>query len=93
MHMVDKLSSVMTKTAEVLICPGGQMKGQRLGDLRLRRRNGVHVLAAHRRNQKIGRQLDDMVLRVGDTPLREAVSRRSSVLLPACALTPVIRGS
>jgi di/tricarboxylate transporter len=70
-HLVDKLSSVKTETVEVLIGPGCRMEGQRLGDLRLRRRYGVYVLAAHRHNQNIGRQLDDLVVRVGDTLLLE----------------------
>ena len=70
-HLVDKLSSVKTETVEVLIGPGCRMEGQRLGDLRLRRRYGVYVLAAHRRNQNIGRKLDDLVVRVGDTLLLE----------------------
>lgn len=70
-HLVDKLYSVKTETVEVLIGPGCRMEGQRLGDLRLRRRYGVYVLAAHRRNQNIGRQLDDLVVRVGDTILLE----------------------
>ena len=43
------------------------MIGRSLGELRLRRRYGVYVLAAHRRNQNIGRQLDDLVVVVGDT--------------------------
>ncbi|MFZ1340052.1 MAG: SLC13 family permease [Paracoccaceae bacterium] len=70
-HTVDKLSSVKTETVEVLIGPGCRMEGQRLGDLRLRRRYGVYPIAAHRRNQNIGRQLDDLVVRVGDTLLLE----------------------
>jgi len=70
-HLVDKLSSVKTETVEVLIGPGCRMEGQRLGDLRLRRRYGVYVLAAHRHNQNIGRQLDDLVVRIGDTLLLE----------------------
>ncbi|GAB1364570.1 SLC13 family permease [Rhodobacter sp.] len=70
-HLVDKLYSVKTETVEVLIGPGCRMEGQRLGDLRLRRRYGVYVLAAHRRNQNIGRKLDDLVVRVGDTLLLE----------------------
>jgi di/tricarboxylate transporter len=70
-HLVDKLSSVKTETVEVLIGPGCRMEGQRLGDLRIRRRYGVYVLAVHRRNQNIGRQLDDLVVRVGDTLLLE----------------------
>ena len=70
-HLVDKLSSVKTETVEVLIGPGCRMEGQRLGDLRIRRRYGVYVLAVHRRNQNIGRQLDDLIVRVGDTLLLE----------------------
>ncbi len=70
-HLVEKLSSVNTETVEVLIGPGCRMEGNRLGDLRLRRRYGVYVLAVHRRNQNIGRQLDDLIVRVGDTLLLE----------------------
>ncbi|TJZ94179.1 SLC13 family permease [Paracoccus gahaiensis] len=71
LRMVDKLSSVETSTVEVLITPGCHMVGRSLGSMRLRRRYGVYVLAAHRKNQNIGRQLDDLVVRVGDTLLLE----------------------
>ncbi|MEL6679127.1 MAG: SLC13 family permease, partial [Pseudomonadota bacterium] len=37
----------------------------------LRRRYGVYPLAVHRRNQNLGRQLDDVIVRVGDTLLLE----------------------
>lgn len=70
-RMVDKLSSVETQTVEVLISPGCRMIGRSLGTLRLRRRYGVYPLAVHRRNQNIGRKLDDLVVRVGDTLLLE----------------------
>jgi di/tricarboxylate transporter len=70
-RMVDKLSSVRTETVEVLISPGCRMIGRSLGSLRLRRRYGVYPLAVHRRNQNIGRQLDDLVIVVGDTLLLE----------------------
>jgi len=70
-RVVDKLSSVATETVEVLISPGCRMIGRSLGELRLRRRYGVYVLAAHRRNQNIGRQLEDLVVVVGDTLLLE----------------------
>jgi di/tricarboxylate transporter len=70
-HLVDKLSSVKTETVEVLIGPGCRMEGRSLGELRLRRRYGVYVLAVHRRNQNIGRQLDEVIVRVGDTLLLE----------------------
>jgi di/tricarboxylate transporter len=71
LRLVDKLSSVQTETVEVLITPGCRMIGRSLGELRLRRRYGVYVLAAHRRNQNIGRRLDDLVVAVGDTLLLE----------------------
>ena len=71
LRMVDKLSSVQTTTVEVLITPGCKMVARSLGAMRLRRRYGVYPLAVHRRNQNIGRQLDDLVVRVGDTLLLE----------------------
>ncbi|MFC0341368.1 SLC13 family permease [Paracoccus niistensis] len=71
LRALDKLSSVQTEMVEVLISPGARMIGRRLGDLRLRRRYGVYPIAAHRRNQNIGRQLDDLEVRVGDTLLLE----------------------
>jgi di/tricarboxylate transporter len=69
--LVDKLSSVRTETVEVLITPGCRMLGRSLGQLRLRRRYGVYVLAVHRRSQNIGRQIDELVVQVGDTLLLE----------------------
>lgn len=71
LRTIDKLSSVETTTVEVLITPGCRMIGRSLGSMRLRRRYGVYPLAAHRRNQNIGRQLEDLVVQVGDTLLLE----------------------
>ena len=68
---VDQVSAVETTTVEVLITPGCKMVGRSLGAMRLRRRYGVYPLAVHRRNQNIGRQLDELVVRVGDTLLLE----------------------
>jgi di/tricarboxylate transporter len=68
---VDQVSAVETTTVEVLITPGCRMVGRRLGSLRLRRRYGVYTLAVHRKNQNIGVQLDDLIVRVGDTLLLE----------------------
>lgn len=71
LRRVDQVSAVETTTVEVLITPGCKMVGRSLGSLRLRRRFGVYPLAVHRRNQNIGRQLDELVVRVGDTLLLE----------------------
>ncbi|MHA3916500.1 SLC13 family permease [Halovulum sp. GXIMD14793] len=69
--LVDELASRFTTTVEALISPGSRMIGRSLGSLRLRRRYGVYPIAVHRRNQNIGRQLDEVVVRVGDTLLLE----------------------
>lgn len=71
LRRVDQVSAVETTTVEALITPGCKMVGRSLGSLRLRRRFGVYPLAVHRRNQNIGRQLDELVVRVGDTLLLE----------------------
>lgn len=70
-NLVDRVGSKDTTTVEALVSPDCKLVGRSLGDLRLRRRYGVYPLAVHRRNQNIGRQLDDVVVRVGDTLLLE----------------------
>ena len=80
--LVDRVGSKPTTTVEALISPDCRLVGRSLGSLRLRRRYGVYPLAVHRRNQNIGRQLDDVVVRVGDTLLLEGARediRRLSV--------------
>jgi di/tricarboxylate transporter len=69
--LVDRVGSRRTTTVEALISPDCRLVGRSLGSLRLRRRYGVYPLAVHRRNRNIGRQLDDVVVRVGDTLLLE----------------------
>jgi di/tricarboxylate transporter len=71
LKLVDQVSAVETTTVEALITPGCKMIGRSLGSLRLRRRFAVYALAAHRRNQNIGKQLDDLIVKVGDTLLLE----------------------
>ncbi len=69
--LVDRVGSRSTTTVEALISPDCKLVGRSLGSLRLRRRYGVYPLAVHRRNQNIGRQLDEVIVRVGDTLLLE----------------------
>ncbi|QIK40313.1 SLC13 family permease [Pontivivens nitratireducens] len=69
--MVDRADGRTMVTVEALISPGCRLVGRTLGGLRLRRRYGVYPLAIHRRNQNLGRQMDDVVVRVGDTLLIE----------------------
>ncbi len=70
-NLVDRVGSRSTTMVEALISPDCRLVGRSLGSLRLRRRYGVYPLAVHRRNQNIGRQLDDVIVRVGDTLLLE----------------------
>ncbi|PTX54094.1 di/tricarboxylate transporter [Litoreibacter ponti] len=90
---VDQLSAVETSTVEVLITPGAKMVGRSLGSLRLRRRYGVYPLAVHRRNQNIGRQLDDLIVRVGDTLLLEGAQEDIARLAADMELVDVSRPS
>ncbi len=69
--LADKLGSKETTTVEALISPGCRMVGRSLRGLHLRRRYGVYPLAVHRRNQNLGTDLGDIVVRVGDTLLLE----------------------
>ena len=71
LRRVDQVSAVETATVEVLITPDCRMVGRRMGAMRLRRRYGVYPLAIHRRDRNIGGQIDDVVVRVGDTLLLE----------------------
>ncbi|XXK32920.1 SLC13 family permease [Rhodobacteraceae bacterium nBUS_24] len=88
---VDQVSAVETTTVEVLITPGCKMVGRSLGQMRLRRRFGVYPLAVHRRNQNIGRQLDDLVVQVGDTLLLEGASEDIQRLAQEMELVDVSR--
>ncbi|MFY0692134.1 MAG: SLC13 family permease [Paracoccaceae bacterium] len=90
---VDQLSAVETSTVEVLITPGCKMIGRSLGSMRLRRRYGVYPLAMHRRNQNIGRQLDDLVVQVGDTLLLEGAPEDISRLASEMGLVDVAHPS
>jgi len=71
LRRVDQLSAVETQTVEVLITPNCKMVGRRVGAMRLRRRYAVYPLAVHRRDANISQQIDDIVIRVGDTVLLE----------------------
>ena len=71
LRMVDTLTSRQTITVETLVPPGCRIVGRSLGSLRLRRRFGVYALAIHRRNRNLSKQLENVVIKVGDTLLIE----------------------
>ena len=90
---VDQVSAKETTTVEALISPGCKMVGRSLGGLRLRRRFGVYPLAVHRRNQNIGRKIDELVVRVGDTLLLEGAPEDIKRLAEEMELVDVSRPS
>ena len=90
---IDQVGAVETTTVEVLITPGCKMIGRSLGALRLRRRYGVYPLAVHRRNQNIGRQLDDLIVKVGDTLLLEGAPEDIQRLATDMGMVDVSRPS
>ena len=71
LRRVDQVSAVETTTVEVLITPNCKMAGRRLGAMRLRRRYAAYPLAVHRRDANISQQIDDILVKVGDTLLLE----------------------
>jgi di/tricarboxylate transporter len=71
LRRVDQVSAIETTTVEVLITPNCKMVGRCMGAMRLRRSYAVYPLAVHRRDANISQQIDDIIVRVGDTLLLE----------------------
>ena len=69
--LANQVSARESTTVEALISPRCKLVGRRLGDLHLRRRYGVYVAALHRPLVNVVTQLDEVVIRVGDTLLIE----------------------
>ncbi|HGG06482.1 MAG TPA: SLC13 family permease, partial [Aliiroseovarius sp.] len=90
---VDQVSSVETTTVEVLVTPGCKMIGRSLGEMRLRRRYGVYLLAVHRKNQNLAQQLDALVVRIGDTLLLEGAAEDIQRLAQDMKMVDVARPS
>ncbi|NKD77569.1 SLC13 family permease [Haematospirillum sp. H1815] len=70
-HALEPLIARQATIAEGLVGPGSPMAGHPVGNLRLRRRYGVYPLAVHRAGENVSRDLDSVVLQVGDTVLME----------------------
>lgn len=82
-------------TVEALISPGCRMIGTTLGDLDLGSRYGVQVIALHRPMEPNIRQLDAVVVRVGDTLLLDGQTDKIQSLATSFDLvqisTPSVR--
>ena len=87
--LVDRSEARETQTVEILISPGAGILGKRLRDLHLRRRYGIYVLAVHRREQNISVQLDELMVRVGDTLLVEGAAEDIARLASDLGITNI----
>lgn len=70
-HALEPLIARQATIVEGLVGPGSAMAGHPVGSLRLRRRYGVYPLAVHRAGENVSRDLDSVVIQVGDTVLME----------------------
>lgn len=67
----ETLSARQSTVVEGLVGPGSPMIGQSISSLKFRRRYGVYSLAVHRAGENVSRDLDSVILQVGDTILME----------------------
>ena len=70
-QMLEQISTQETVVMEGIVGPHSRFVGQLIGDLNLRRRYGVYILAVHRQNENIRKNFDKVKLTFGDTLLME----------------------
>ena len=70
-QMLEQISTQETMVMEGIVGPHSRFVGQLIGDLNLRRRYGVYILAVHRQNENIRKNFDKVKLTFGDTLLME----------------------
>lgn len=66
-HFGDMLNPSRAGIAEAVVPPASRYVGQRVGELRLRKRHGVSVLAVYRGGEIVRDDLRDQLIRAGDT--------------------------
>lgn len=70
-QILEQISTQETVVMEGIVGPHSRFVGQLIGDLNLRRRYGVYILAVHRQNENIRKNFDKVRLTFGDTLLME----------------------
>lgn len=68
---LEPVTAARTVVLEASVGPNSQLRGRALGDLQLRRKYGVYVVAVHRNDRNISDDLDRLRLRFADTLLLE----------------------
>jgi di/tricarboxylate transporter len=66
-HFGSMLNPTRAGIAEAVVPPASRFVGQKVGDLRLRKRYGISVLALNRGDKIFREDLRDRVIRAGDT--------------------------
>lgn len=67
----EPVTAEQTVLMEASVGPNSHLRGQELGNLRLRRKYGVYVMAVHRNDRNISDRIDDLRLQFADTLLLE----------------------
>ncbi|MFV0361032.1 SLC13 family permease [Tropicimonas sp.] len=67
----EPVTADRTVTMEASVGPNSHLIGKELGELRLRRKYGVYVMAVHRNDRNISDRIDDIRLHFADTLLLE----------------------
>jgi di/tricarboxylate transporter len=68
---LEPVTAARTVVLEASVGPNSDLRGRALGELRLRRKYGVYVVAVHRNDRNISDDLDRLRLRFADTLLLE----------------------
>jgi len=71
LQKLEQISTQETVVLEGIVGPHSRFVGQEIGNLNLRRRYGVYILAVHRQNENIRKNFDKVKLTFGDTLLME----------------------
>ncbi|MCT4373142.1 SLC13 family permease [Yangia mangrovi] len=67
----EPVTAEQTILMEASVGPNSHLRGRALGDLRLRRKYGLYVMAVHRADRNISDRIDDLRLQFADTLLLE----------------------
>ncbi len=78
---IEAVTAETSQRMEASVGPESPFVGQRLRDLRLRRKYGVYVVAVHSGGQNAGHGAEDIVLNFGDTLLLEGPAEGMNRLL------------
>jgi len=68
---LEPVAADRTVLMEASVGPDSHLRGRALGDLRLRRKYGIYVMAVHRNDRNISDQIDNLRLQFADTLLLE----------------------